>query len=343
MIECTGCAIYLLNEDTLAAMDYHGPLPRDEAMRLRFSWREAPGVEEVFQRREPVIIDDIQGDSVLARAWQERALPEQRKLLGASRSWMGVPLVTKNQVIGLFRLDHLEPGHFGPHHARLAMAMADQAAVAVENARLYGRAHQVATIEERQRIARELHDSVSQVLYSIVLGARTARMLIDRDPAKAIEPIDYVFSLAEAGLAEMRAMIFELRPDALENEGLVPVLQRRVDVLHSRYGLQVVASLGEEPECSIEIKEAIYRVAQEAMHNATRHARATQVEIKLSSSPTALQLLVADNGVGFDPSASHPGRMGLRSMRERMLRLGGTLEIESTPGQGTRVRAEIPL
>jgi PAS domain S-box-containing protein len=343
MVGCSGCAIYLLEGDILVAMDYHGPLPRDQVLQMRFSWPGAVGVAQAIQSREPVIIEDVEGDSALARAWREAALPEQRKILGDARSWMGVPLVAKDQVIGLLRLDHPEPGHFTPRHAGLAMAIADQAAVAVENARLYERAQRVATIEERQRIARELHDSVSQVLYGIVLSARTARVMIDRDPAKAIEPLDYVFSLAEAGLAEMRALIFELRPDALQSEGLVHALERRVEVLRTRHGLQVVASFCEEPECGVEIKDAIYRVAQEAMHNTTRHAQATRVEVSLSSSPTALKLEVVDDGIGFDPTGSYPGHMGLRSMRERVARLGGTLNIESAPGHGALVRLEIPM
>jgi signal transduction histidine kinase len=216
-------------------------------------------------------------------------------------------------------------------------SLANQLAVAIENARLYEQAGQLAALEERQKLARELHDSVSQALYGIALGARTARTLLDRgsDSAHALhDPLDYVLSLAEAGLAEMRALIFELRPESLKTEGLAAALTKQTDALRVRHRLDVQTTLCPEPDLSLDAKEALYRIAQEAMHNIGKHARASRVEVRLAEDGA---------GVGFDPTGEFPGHLGLRSMRERAERLGGTFGVDSAPGQGTRLTAWLPL
>jgi signal transduction histidine kinase len=262
---------------------------------------------------------------------------------GHIRSWLGVPLVLKERAIGLLAITHDEPGHYTDRHAALATAFANQAAVAIENARLYEQAQSVAVLEERQRLARELHDSVSQALYGITLGADTARTLLDQDPARVAEPLEYVLSLAEAGLAEMRALIFELRPESLETEGLVSALEKQAAALEVRHDIPVRADLCAEPAVSAETREALYRIAQEALHNTLKHARTTGVDLSLREEDSALVTLeVSDDGVGFDPNGSFPGHLGLRSMRERAERLGGTLEIRSEPGKGTRISVHIP-
>ncbi|MBV9281162.1 MAG: sensor histidine kinase, partial [Chloroflexi bacterium] len=215
-------------------------------------------------------------------------------------------------------------------------------AVAVENARLYMRSRDVATLEERQRLARELHDSVSQALYGIALGAKTARTLLDRDAARAAEPLEYVLAQAEAGLAEMRALIFELRPDALEKEGLVAALTKQAESLRVRHGIAVKAQLSNEPDVPFETKEALYRIAQEAMHNTVKHARARAVDLSLTWDAEDVVLDVRDDGTGFDPARGFPGHLGLQTMKERAMRLGGTLQVESAPGSGTRISVQVP-
>lgn len=201
----------------------------------------------------------------------------------------------------------------------------------------------VAALEERQRLARELHDSVSQALYGIALGARTARTLLDRDPEKVAEPLDYVLSLAEAGLSEMRALIFELRPESLQNEGLVAALAKQADALQARYKLEVVTNLCPEPDISLDAKEVLFRVAQEALHNTAKHASASRVELEMRCMETTIGLTIRDNGKGFNPEADFPGHLGLQSMRERVANLNGDLKISSQPGQGTTIAVHLPL
>lgn len=222
-------------------------------------------------------------------------------------------------------------------------AAVDQAAAAVVNTRLLSSSRDAAALAERQRLARELHDSVSQALYGIALGARTARTLVEEEPARAVEPLDYVLSLAEAGLAEMRALIFELRPEALAEEGLVAALERQLTALGSRHGLTTCADLRTEPDVPLAAKEALYRIAQEATHNVVKHARADSVEVVLRANGNDVVLKVADDGVGFDPDGRFPGHLGLQSMRERAAAVGGAVEVASTPGSGTRVTVRIPV
>lgn len=201
----------------------------------------------------------------------------------------------------------------------------------------------VATLEERQRLAHELHDSVSQALYGIALGARTARTQLERDPAKVAEPLDYVLSLAEAGLAEMRALIFELRPESLQNEGLLGALTKVSDAVRTRHKLDIVTSFCSEPDISLDAKEMLYRITQEAIYNVIKHASATRIEITLMMKDGKLILEVRDNGKGFDPQGSFPGHLGLQSMRERVANCNGELLIISQPGQGTTVKVELAL
>jgi len=220
--------------------------------------------------------------------------------------------------------------------------MADQATSAVDYGRLLAASREKVALEERQRLARDLHDSVSQAVYGIALGARSAMELLSKDPTQLREPLEYVLRLSEAALAEMRALIFELRPEALEREGLTGALKHHTAVLRARHGIAVDESFDGEPTMSWESKQALYRIAQEALHNAGRHARATQVRIVLSQDAARIRLEVWDNGVGFDTESEHPGHFGLNTMRERANELGGSLEIESRPQAGTDVRAIIP-
>ena len=204
-------------------------------------------------------------------------------------------------------------------------------------------AQHLAALEERQRLARELHDSLSQALYGIALGTHTAREFLDADRGKVVEALDYVLALADAGLTEMRALIFDLRPESLELEGLVKALTKQVGAARARYDLETGMELCDEPDVPLEAKEAVYRIAQEALNNTVKHASARRVSLRLCHGDESVVLEVSDDGVGFDPQTLRPGHLGLSSMRERAARLGGHLEIHSAPGSGTRVRAEFPL
>jgi signal transduction histidine kinase len=195
---------------------------------------------------------------------------------------------------------------------------------------------------ERHRVARELHDSVLQTLYGIALGAESIRSLAVQDPAAAPEVAEYVLQLARSALEEMRALILELRPEALEQDGLTMSLRRLVAPMASRHGVEVALELGEEPTAELEAKEALLRIAQEALQNVARHAAAAHVRVGLAAAAGMVALEVADDGVGFDAEAIYAGHLGQKTMRERAELVGGTLEVSSAPGAGTRVLARVP-
>lgn len=338
------CSVALIDEATgfLRIEGSHG-LPEGFKRGMETVWREGPvssPTMKAIRVRRPTLVEHrrqhMLEDPLYApvHRWTREA---------AWDTVFVVPLVSKGRTLGVIHFSYLQGEQPGEDERVFLGAVADQAAVAVENARLFAEARGKAALEERQRLARELHDSVSQALYGIALGAKTARTLLDQDPDRAIDPLDYVLSLAEAGLAEMRALIFELRPESLETEGLAVALEKQAAALRARHEIEVEASLCEEPEASPGAKETVYRIAQEALHNIVKHAHANRVEIKMECDPERVTLDVSDDGVGFDARNEFPGHLGLRSMRERASRLGGTLRVQTAPGRGTRIWARIPL
>jgi len=257
---------------------------------------------------------------------------------------LALPLRARDEVVGVLHA-YAPPGRgWDEEHVDLAAGLAAQAAVAIENARLYERAKGQAADEERRSLARELHDSVSQAIYAVVLSAHTARRKLDEgDAAGAGVALDSAVELAEGALAEMRALIFELRPEALAEVGLVGALRRQLDGLELRHGLRAEATLGDEPDLPFAAKQELLRVVQEALHNVAKHARASVVTASLGTEDGRVVIVIADDGVGFDPATARPGHLGLTSMHERVAALGGRLTVDSVPGAGTRVRVEAPL
>jgi signal transduction histidine kinase len=157
------------------------------------------------------------------------------------------------------------------------------------------------------------------------------------------EPLDYILSLSEGGLAEMRALIFELRPESLESEGLVAALAKQATALQTRHHIAVTTRFPEEPTASSPVKEVLYRVSQEALNNVVKHAGASKITVSLSDEDDLLILEIADNGKGFDLNGDFTGHLGLHSMRERLEQVGGTIEIVSSSCRGTRITATVPL
>lgn len=230
----------------------------------------------------------------------------------------------------------------GADELAFLLSIADHAGTALHAAQLIERAGARAGEQERARLARELHDSVAQALYGITLGAKTARATLERDPARTLQSLDYTIRLAEGGVSEMKALLFSLRPDALEEGGLIAALTQHAHALEARHGLQVHAELRREPDLAPDVQAAAYRVAQEALHNVVKHARAAQVWVSLVQDGPQVTLTVRDDGRGFDPQAQGRGTLGQRSMRERAAGAGGHLHVQSAPGEGTAVTLTLP-
>lgn len=288
-----------------------------------------------FERRDILTVNDT---SVATGA------DEERVRIARIRALAQLPIIVGDEVFGIFYLGYESPRVFGAEDERVFTALAQRAAVAVENARLYEQASEVALMGERNRIARDLHDRVSQVLYSINLFASAARTYLGRGDAEAAAaPLEQVQKQAGSGLAEMRALIFELRPESLKEEGIIRAIEKLVASSEDRYGVRVQATLPDvEPDVPLGAKEMLYRVASEAVHNIAKHAQATEADIVLDLQPGHVVLDIRDNGKGFDPTGEFPGHLGLKSMRERAAQLAGTFEIRSSPGAGTHIRVRIP-
>ena len=212
-----------------------------------------------------------------------------------------------------------------------------------EIARLYREAQQTAALDERQRLARELHDSVSQALYGIALGTQAVQEMVKPDNGRTSETLRYVLSLAKEALSDMRALIFELQPQWISQGGLVGALEKQARAVQANYGIDVFTFLGNEPDIPLGTKETLFRIAHQALQNVVQHARTGEAELRLECHDGIVMLEVCDAGVGFDAGAVVPGHLGLESMRSRAASLGGTLQVDSSPGNGTSILVQIPF
>jgi PAS domain S-box-containing protein len=264
---------------------------------------------------------------------------------GDSRAYLGVPMRARGRVLGVLSVVGEVGQQFDAEDVALLDTVADQIGVALDNAKLYQQAEQLAVMKERSRLARELHDSVTQALYSMTLLAEAAgRQVGDRNLERVENYLARLGEAAQQSLKEMRLLVHELRPPVLERDGLVGALQKRLDAVEGRSGVETRLRVEGTLEMAASVEEELYRIAQEALNNALKHAAATLVTIHMHSDDQSVELEVADDGLGFDPEAvSDRGGVGLISMRERAERLNGSLTIFSAPGEGTRVRISVQL
>jgi signal transduction histidine kinase len=263
------------------------------------------------------------------------------------RSFLGVPIISKAEVVGAFYLTDKKGGRralFTDADQQLIELLAAHAAVAIENARLHERSRELTIVEERNRLARELHDAVSQSLFSIALTADAAAQLVDIDPQRAQEQLRIVHDLTRAATEEMRSLIFELRGAELGSDGLVSTLRKHVEVLRRIYGTEIEIEVEGERPLRVELEKHVFRIAQEALGNALKHANAERLGVQLRMSNGRVALSVADDGAGFDPASPLVGKhLGLLSMRERAQALGGELNVISRLGAGTTVTLEVDV
>jgi signal transduction histidine kinase len=307
-----------------------GPLPRQHGM-----------LGAMLESPEPYATDDIHSHPRF-RGWWPRRHPDMR-------SFLGVPIVAPEGVIGAFYLTDKEAApRFSDGDRELIELLASHAAIAITNARLYEESRELSVLAERNRLALELHDVVSQKLFSVVLTAEAAATLIDRDGAAAREKLERTQRLAREALDEIRSLVLELRPPELDRDGLCGTLRKHVEVLRALHGDKLDIALDVDDAISIgEGRDReVLRVAQEALANAVRHGGATRVAVRLARDDDdggRVVLEVTDDGAGFDPDDPElrSRHLGLTSMEERAQRLGGRLELRSARGAGTTVTLEV--
>jgi signal transduction histidine kinase len=267
-------------------------------------------------------------------------------------SLLRAPIVVRGKIYGnLYLAEKQEAPEFTAEDERAAVTLAAQAGVAIENARLFEEARTRLALQERNRLAQELHDSVSQALFSLTLHARAAQLAFEQRESIGTDRLESHLAelrqLTQAALAEMKALIFELRPEALREEGLIAALRKQADRIVARDEVRVEVIAPEVPVVlPPSMEEELYRWSQEALANAMKHAVASRIVIRIQPSEQGepqLALEISDDGVGFDPSLSRPGHLGLTTMAERANRVGGTFEVRSAPGAGSTVRVTVPL
>jgi signal transduction histidine kinase len=311
-------------------------------LRVDFVYARLPGaaeseplIEALSLDRRDVLPSDIAAELRSLPSSEGFVLSPPLSSLGAAVGLASAPIGPPGPASGLV-VAGMRRDDFPSTYDRLLVRVgANQLAIALQGAELRA-------VQERQRLARDLHDSVSQALYAIALDIATAQRIGAADPARLEAILRDAHDLADAGLAEMRALLFELRPEFLRQEGLVAALQRQVAAVRARHQLSITVDAGDEPEADPATKEALYRVGQEALNNIGKHAGARAVAITLEASAAELVLRVRDDGRGFDAGKSFPGHLGLRSMRERAASVGGSLQVSSAPGQGTEVTIRLP-
>jgi signal transduction histidine kinase len=258
--------------------------------------------------------------------------------------FLGVPIVDGEEILGeLFLANKGEPGGFTAADEELVRLLAAHAAIALVNARLYERSRELSIVAERQRIARELHDAVTQKLFSLRLTADAAAALLARDPARAGAELDVVRRLAAEAADELRGIVVGSLPVDLAGDGLDVALRKQAELLDRVHGASVRFVGGPVPTLDADRARTVYRIAQEALHNALRHAGASRIEVRLDAPDGLVVLQVVDDGRGFDPTptAQAARRLGLASMRERARVAGGSLKVASGVG-GTTVRLQVP-
>ena len=306
-----------------------------------------PGL--MILRRQPTTIADI--PATIARIAEDHPLPEYLKhplvlkFIQQFQAVLHAPLMVKNEPYGTLTFYKYAPYAFSEEDIRLATTLADQAALAIETTRLRQQSERSAALAERNRLARELHDSVTQSLYSVTLYAEAAnRLLTNGKSDEAAGHMRELRDTAQEALREMRLLIFELRPLALEKVGLVTALRLRLESVESRGGIQTELTAQKIDQLPFLLQEEVYQVATEALNNLLKHAHAQNVAVRLTAQNDHLHLEVSDDGIGFDlQSAEVSGGFGIAGMRERAQRLDGQLEIVSVQGEGTRIILDVPL
>jgi two-component system nitrate/nitrite sensor histidine kinase NarX len=253
------------------------------------------------------------------------------------RSYLGSPIFVEGDIIGFINLDAFQPNYFNQEHARYLQVFANQAAQAIRNTRAYEQAQALAATEERQRLARDLHDAVTQTLFSTSMTAETLARIYRTQPERVEDGLNDLVQLSRSALAEMRTLLVELRPQALLEQDLARLLQNLVNAKKSRLAPDVQFVTRLDASLPEDVHIAVYRIAQESLNNVEKYAQADHVLVSVAGDANRVHLHIQDDGVGFDVTQVPAAHFGLRIMRERALAIGATLNITSAPQEGTEV------
>ena len=355
VVDYAGGAAFRLEANALNPVFHRGAISADDLLQIGSNLEGVVLGQAAIPGIERVILADVQGEPALREAFRQATGARFEEMTQAVRAWMTVPVTIKQQVYGMLYMYHSQPGYYTEEQARLALPFGNQAAVAIENTRLMEQAQALAALEERQHLARELHDAVTQTLFSASLAAEVLPRLWERDREAGLRCLSEVHQLTRGALAEMRTLLLELRPAALVETELGALLSQLAEAAATRARIPVTVQAA--PHCNLppEVQVALYRIVQEALNNVIKHAKANQVKVGLRCTlpdPSAegreyvamVELSVTDDGRGFDPRDLPDGSrgLGLGIMRERAEAVGAEFEIRSEAGQGTCVSVRWP-
>jgi len=337
LIEYTHAMLFALEDSALVALAVRGPQRLEQALPFRIRLDGLETLAALFNGGRPNRITDVWSANPAAQFLRSLLTDQAAVLLQGTQAWMWVPLAVKGRVIGVVSVAHTAPDTFTAHHADLALTIANQAAVAMVNAELHEQAQTLAALQERQRLAQNLHDAVNQSLFSAGLIAEVLPRLWERDPDEGRRSLEDLRRLTRGALAEMRMLLAELRPSALTDTDLGDLLRQLGNALTGRTNTPVAVAVAGEGALPADVQMALYRVCQEGLSNIAKHAGASRVTIDLRYDSGAVELHIRDDGRGFDPEHTPSGHYGLSIMRERAEAVGAVLSVASQPGHGAEI------
>lgn len=342
IMDYNGAKIFAVQGDQIRLYAHRSNLTQSEEQEYNVPLEIAPLGEQILIKREPVVIHDIHGNEPLARAFWKSLHAYYETVFKDVKSWMGLPMMVKDKIVGILTLTHNEAGYYGAQHVELGMAFANQAALEFENVRLIKQAEEIAVNAERSRLARDLHDAVTQTLFSASLIAEVLPKIWDRNKDEGKKRLEELRQLTRGALAEMRTLLFELRPATLVEAALEDLLRQLAEAVTGRARVPVSLKLEGHVVLPAEVKIAFYRIAQEALNNIAKHSDATNAVMTLGEIPgpncgSIVFLNICDNGHGFEPSTITSDHLGLNIMRERAAAIGAEIEVRSCIGEGTSI------
>jgi len=349
VVDYTGATIVALEGDQVTVFAYRGPIPQEKIIGWDLPLQETRVSRELISRQEPLIISDIRGDTPRARAFRETAGERLETAFGYAHAWMGLPLMAREQVIGILSLLHRQPSYYTPDHANRALVFARHCARALEKDRLYRQAHQLATLEERDRLARELHDTVAQALGYLNLTLSSLGGLLSKGQlAEAQTSLDRLKQIVGELYTEVREEIFNLRLTTAAELGFLEMLcdysAKYKEYYH--FNLDLAIEIDETllvfPE---NVRTQLIRIIEEALMNVRKYAGVDRAVIQISSEADQIQISVEDRGRGFDlAQIARTGEsgFGLEVMGERAESIGARLDIKAAPGEGVKVTIWLP-
>lgn len=337
IIDYTHAILFTLEDQTLTALAVRGSQSLQQAVPFHLPLDDPASQAFLLNELHPQRIRDVWGDDPPAQALRSLPNAQTALMLEGVHAWLWVPLAVQGRIIGGIGVAHAQPDSFTAHHADLAHIVANQAAITMVNAQLYEQAQTLATLQERQRLAQNLHDAVNQSLFSASLIAEVLPRLWERNPDEGRHSLEDLRRLTRGAMAEMRGLLVELQPIVITDSDLGDLLRQLGDAFTGRTNLPIELTISGEGTLLTEVQVAFYRLCQEGLNNIVKHAKASQVTMNLEYEADFALLTINDDGQGFDPDQVPSGHLGLNIMQERADAIGALLVVTSQMGHGTEI------